>query len=69
MIKHQNLNSQEKKKTKMVHILKCEKCGKYGLKSDCICGGKLININPPKYSPQDKYAKYRRMAKEEIKND
>jgi len=23
------------------------------------CGGKLINPNPPKYSPIDKYQKYR----------
>ncbi|MGM5481143.1 MAG: RNA-protein complex protein Nop10 [Nanobdellota archaeon] len=45
-------------------ILKCEKCGSYGLEETCSCGGKRVFSHPPKYSPEDKYAKYRRMAKE-----
>jgi H/ACA ribonucleoprotein complex subunit 3 len=30
-----------------------------------VCGGKAVNPKPPKYSVEDKYAKYRRMAKED----
>ncbi|MBD3196685.1 MAG: ribosome biogenesis protein [Candidatus Lokiarchaeota archaeon] len=45
------------------YLKKCEDCGKYGLKnknSMCIhCGGTLINPKPPKFSPVDKYQKYR----------
>ncbi len=48
----------------MTHILKCEQCGEYGLDEACSCGSKRKIITPPKYSPEDKYAKYRRQAKE-----
>ena len=46
-------------------ILKCGKCGSYGLEETCSCGGTRVFSHPPKYSPEDKYAKYRRMAKEQ----
>ena len=49
----------------MKHILKCEKCGKYTMNEICSCGGKALNPKPPKYSPEDKYAEYRRIAKKE----
>ena len=48
----------------MRHILKCQKCGKYTLSQDCKCGGKAIENKSPKYSPEDKYADYRRKVKE-----
>ncbi|MFX1500667.1 MAG: nucleolar RNA-binding Nop10p family protein [Promethearchaeota archaeon] len=45
------------------YLQKCEKCNRYGLQnpeSKCRhCGGRLINPRPPKYSPIDKYGKYR----------
>jgi H/ACA ribonucleoprotein complex subunit 3 len=47
----------------MRHILKCEECGTYTMKETCRCGGKAATIKPPKYSPEDKYASYRRKAK------
>jgi H/ACA ribonucleoprotein complex subunit 3 len=47
----------------MSTILKCELCGSYSLKTKCVCGGKCINPKPPKYSPEDKYASYRRKIK------
>lgn len=47
----------------MRHILKCEKCNSYTMKNDC-CGQKTQNPKPPKYSSDDKYAKYRREYKE-----
>ena len=46
-------------------ILKCEKCQSYGLDTTCPCGGTRVFSHPPKYSPEDKYAKYRRLAKEQ----
>ncbi|MGV8171775.1 MAG: nucleolar RNA-binding Nop10p family protein [Candidatus Woesearchaeota archaeon] len=47
----------------MRHILKCMKCGSYGLVEECECGHKRVEPKPPKYSPEDKYGKYRREAK------
>jgi H/ACA ribonucleoprotein complex subunit 3 len=51
----------------MKRILKCPNCGKYGLTEECTCGSKKIEPKPPKYTPEDKYAHYRRMAKEHEK--
>ena len=47
----------------MKHILKCPKCNSYGLQEICECGHKRIEPKPQKYSPDDKYGKYRREAK------
>jgi H/ACA ribonucleoprotein complex subunit 3 len=47
----------------MRHILKCPGCGAYTMKEKCSCGEKALNVKPPKYSPEDKYAGYRRTAK------
>jgi len=52
----------------MVWILKrCEKCGKYTLRKDeCpYCGGKVRVPHPPKFSPDDKYIRYRMALKRE----
>lgn len=51
------------------NMLRCEKCNSYGLSANCPCGGKRVFPFPPKYSPDDRYAKYRRQAKEEAKAD
>jgi rRNA maturation protein Nop10 len=51
----------------VVHILKCESCGSYGLGEVCSCGFKRQKVAPAKFSPEDKYASYRRKAKEELK--
>lgn len=49
----------------MRHIKKCPKCGKYTMKVTCSkCNIDTINPKPAKYSINDKYAKYRRKAKE-----
>jgi H/ACA ribonucleoprotein complex subunit 3 len=49
----------------MKHILKCNACGIYSLKEECKnCGGIAVIPKPPKYSPEDKYSKYRRIVKE-----
>jgi len=54
----------------MVWLLrKCEKCEKYTLnQKKCLyCGGNLRVPHPAKFSPDDKYAKYRRAIKAEHK--
>jgi len=40
---------------------RCVDCGRYTLKKDSCpyCGGKLRIPHPAKFSPDDKYAKYR----------
>lgn len=53
----------------MFHILRCSKCGGYGLEPKCGCGGSRSKPKPPKYSPEDKYGEYRRKYKEEHGND
>jgi H/ACA ribonucleoprotein complex subunit 3 len=57
----------------MLHILRCERCGSYGLDESCGCGGSRAKPKPPKYSPEDKYGDYRRRFKAgeatEIKED
>jgi len=52
----------------MLHILKCKSCNKYTLHEKCSCGGTAVIVRPPKYSPDDPYAKYRRKAKEQAEN-
>ncbi|NHI89047.1 MAG: RNA-protein complex protein Nop10 [Candidatus Thorarchaeota archaeon] len=49
----------------MTHLFKCSKCGQYTLEQQrCpTCGGSVFSPKPPRYSPQDKYGKYRRKAK------
>ncbi|HLD05834.1 MAG TPA: nucleolar RNA-binding Nop10p family protein [Candidatus Nanoarchaeia archaeon] len=44
-------------------ILQCPSCKSYALSESCPCGGKRVSPRPPKYSPEDKYGHYRRMAK------
>ncbi|MBR9681125.1 MAG: ribosome biogenesis protein [Candidatus Altiarchaeota archaeon] len=41
---------------------KCVKCDSYVM-SACKCGGDLRSVEPPKYSPQDKYWRQRLKAK------
>ncbi|MEM4263826.1 MAG: nucleolar RNA-binding Nop10p family protein [Candidatus Woesearchaeota archaeon] len=50
---------------KMKHILRCENCRKYTMKEQCSCSGKALTMKPAKYSPEDKYADYRRKAKKQ----
>jgi H/ACA ribonucleoprotein complex subunit 3 len=48
-------------------LRKCEKCGRYTLNKDgCpYCGGNVRIPHPPKFSPADKYLKYRMAMKKE----
>ena len=41
-------------------IRKCPQCGKYTLKDSCC--SKTITAHPAKYSPDDRYGKYRRIS-------
>lgn len=47
-------------------IRHCDSCGKYMLKETCSCGRKTESRSPPKYSPEDRLAKYRRQEKRKI---
>ncbi|MBI2664572.1 nucleolar RNA-binding Nop10p family protein [Candidatus Woesearchaeota archaeon] len=47
----------------MKHILKCVKCANYTLNSQCSCGGVASTPRPAKFSPEDNYGRYRRLAK------
>jgi H/ACA ribonucleoprotein complex subunit 3 len=43
---------------------KCNTCSVYTLKGKCPgCGGKTLSPHPAKFSPGDKYGKYRRMLR------
>ncbi|MCW7079572.1 MAG: RNA-protein complex protein Nop10 [Candidatus Methanospirare jalkutatii] len=47
-------------------IRKCEACGEYTLKEVCVrCGARTVSPLPPRFSPTDRYGKYRRMLKRE----
>jgi len=45
----------------------CEHCKEYTMKQVCKCGNKTIQAAPPRFSPEDKYGKYRRILKKEMK--
>ncbi|MDI6643800.1 MAG: RNA-protein complex protein Nop10 [Methanobacteriaceae archaeon] len=46
---------------------KCKSCREYTIEDKCpYCGGDLGEVFPPKYSPEDKYGKYRRKLKKEL---
>ncbi len=49
-------------------LRKCPKDGTYTFQDKCPkCGTKTIIPHPPKFSPEDKYVKYRIEAKKGIK--
>jgi len=53
----------------MVWLLrKCVRCGRYTLNREACpyCGGGVRVPHPAKFSPQDKYAKYRRALRVEL---
>jgi len=47
-------------------ILKCQKCKQYTLKKTH-CKTKTLSVKPAKFSPEDKYQKYRLLYKKKIK--
>ena len=43
---------------------RCPNCGRYTFKEVCpVCGSKTVVPHPPRFSPEDKFVKYRVMAK------
>ena len=47
-------------------IMKCFECDRYTLKNECdVCGTSTTMTCPPRFSPEDRYGKYRRMLKNE----
>jgi len=52
------------------HIFRCPKCDSFTMQEACSrCEVKSVSIKPPKYSPDDKYGKYRREIKEPERKD
>ena len=49
-------------------IRKCTACGSYTLKEEH-CETDTEKARPPKFSFPDKYGKYRRETKKDVKND
>jgi rRNA maturation protein Nop10 len=49
-------------------IRKCPECGSYTLKEKH-CETETETARPPKFSFPDKYGKYRRETKKDVKND
>jgi len=50
-----------------MRILKCPKCNEYTLKENCpVCKSKTVGVRPPKFSPEDRFGKYRRMMKKQL---
>jgi H/ACA ribonucleoprotein complex subunit 3 len=59
------------KRLELVNVMgwllrKCDKCGNYTLNQErCpVCGGAVHIPHPAKFSPEDKYAKYRQAMRE-----
>lgn len=49
-------------------LRRCIKCGRYTLRKDSCpeCGGPLRVPHPPRFSPDDRYLKYRYMLKKRL---
>jgi len=49
-------------------MLKCPACGAYTMKKTCpACDGKTASPHPARYSPSDRYGKYRREMKKQMR--
>jgi len=43
---------------------KCPVCGRYTMEDECpVCGERTVSPLPPRFSPEDRYGKYRRALK------
>ncbi len=52
--------------TMMKHLHTCRQCMAYTMRETCPrCNAPTERAIPPKWSPEDKYAKYRRIIKKE----
>lgn len=46
-------------------LLVCRSCGRYALHPDCpACGSKTVSPHPARFSPEDRFGKYRRRLKQ-----
>jgi H/ACA ribonucleoprotein complex subunit 3 len=48
-------------------LRKCIKCETYTLKDTCSCGGEAKTPIPPRFSPDDRLGRYRRIMKQSHK--
>ncbi|NLF34081.1 MAG: RNA-protein complex protein Nop10 [Thermoplasmatales archaeon] len=48
------------------HLRRCPACGRYSMEEVCgSCGSATASPAPPKFSPEDRYGPYRRVAVKE----
>jgi len=53
----------EIKQINMMRMRKCSGCNLYTFKEKCPkCGAKTVSPQPPRFSPEDRFGKYRRKA-------
>ncbi|MFO7618352.1 MAG: RNA-protein complex protein Nop10 [Thermoplasmata archaeon] len=53
-----------------VNMGKCMECGAYSLREPCPkCGGRAVSPHPPRFSPEDRYGKYRRRLKKLVSEE
>jgi H/ACA ribonucleoprotein complex subunit 3 len=50
------------------NIFHCFKCDKFTFLEVCSCSEKTYTTKPAKFSPEDKWGKYRRIAKSSSKD-
>ncbi|MBQ7702080.1 MAG: hypothetical protein IJT54_06725 [Candidatus Methanomethylophilaceae archaeon] len=44
-------------------LRRCPSCGQYSMRLECKdCSSSTVPAHPPRYSPDDRYGKYRRIA-------
>jgi H/ACA ribonucleoprotein complex subunit 3 len=61
---HSNLREKNQRKPEKIkmrfQLRKCSKCNHYTLKEKCPkCNEETISVHPAKFSPDDKYMRYR----------
>jgi len=48
-------------------LFKCFSCDRYSMKQKCpLCKGETIAMAPARYSPEDRWGKYRRLLLKDI---
>lgn len=53
-----------------MNMAKCMECGAYSLSEVCPkCGGRATSPHPSRFSPEDRYGKYRRRLKKLVSEE
>ena len=64
LVLHERNQKKQGRDSLKFQLRKCSECKKYTLKEECpACKAKTTTAHPAKFSPDDKYARYRIMNK------